>query len=35
MEKVKDMPFIYKDLEGDVINDFVDPDLRSLDIESR
>lgn len=34
MEKVKDMPFIYKDLEGDVINDFVDPDLRSLDIES-
>jgi energy-coupling factor transporter ATP-binding protein EcfA2 len=33
-EKVKDMPFIYRDLEGDVANDFVDPDLRALSIES-
>jgi hypothetical protein len=33
-EKVKEMPFIYRGLEGDIINDFVDPDLRGIDIDS-
>jgi hypothetical protein len=32
--RIKDMPFIYKNLEGEVFNDFVDPDLSALDIDS-
>src|SRR6266852_1501088 len=32
--KVKDMPFIYKDLEGSVLNDFVDLDIQSVDLKT-
>src|SRR5579864_2248754 len=32
--KVKDMPFIYKDLTSEVLNDFVELDLRALDLDS-
>ena len=30
--KIKQMPFIYKDLDTDVINDFVDVEFQSLDL---
>src|ERR1700730_2126933 len=30
--KVRDMPFIYRDLEGDVLNDFVELDMKRVDL---
>jgi hypothetical protein len=30
--KVRDMPFIYRDLEGDVLNDFVELDMKRFDL---
>jgi hypothetical protein len=30
--KVRDMPFIYKDLEGDILNDFVELEIESVDL---
>lgn len=32
-KKIRQMPFIYKDLDTDVINDFVDIELQSLDCQ--
>lgn len=31
-KKIRQMPFIYKDLDTDVINDFVDVDFQSIDL---
>lgn len=33
-EKIREMPFIYKDLDSEVINDFVDVEFQSLDLSS-